>query len=182
MPRVFASSRKGKSANRPASARQSCGQSCPACVQMMSATHRLFETPLALADCSTRACGGPSRYKVICDITQPHQKIDSEVRKVYETEHSGTRAASLGAALPAPRVGPSTTLARNTPARAAQSGWYFFHDAGPGDIEAELEGKQPVHLTIWDLLAPLPEEWSKQKIHFVEIHQLGLIVQLLRKE
>ena len=48
----------------------------------------------------------------------------------------------------------------------------------PGIIEAILEGKQAAHLTMEDLLAPFPAEWSQQKCHFSKIHQLGQMVQL----
>lgn len=52
----------------------------------------------------------------------------------------------------------------------------------PGTIEAILEGKQQAHLTMKNLLAPFPAEWSQQECHFAKIHQLGPIVQLPRKE
>ena len=52
----------------------------------------------------------------------------------------------------------------------------------PGIIEAILEGKQPAHLTMKDLLTPFPAEWSQQERHFAEIHQNGPMVQLNRKE
>lgn len=52
----------------------------------------------------------------------------------------------------------------------------------PGIIEAILEGKQAAHLTMKDLLAPFPAEWSQQECHFAKIHQLGQMVQLPIKE
>jgi hypothetical protein len=38
----------------------------------------------------------------------------------------------------------------------------------PGITEAILEGKQPVHLTMKDLLEPFPADWSAQDAHFRE--------------
>jgi hypothetical protein len=52
----------------------------------------------------------------------------------------------------------------------------------PGIIEAILEGKQPAHLTMKDLLEPFPAEWTQQETHFSGIHQPRQMVQLLRKE
>jgi hypothetical protein len=36
----------------------------------------------------------------------------------------------------------------------------------PAIIEAILEGKQPAHLTMKDLLEPFPAEWTQQDAHF----------------
>ena len=36
----------------------------------------------------------------------------------------------------------------------------------PGLTEAILEGRQPSHLTMKDLMAPFPAEWSLQEGHF----------------
>ncbi len=36
----------------------------------------------------------------------------------------------------------------------------------PGLTEAILEGRQPSHLTMKDLMAPFPAEWGLQEIHF----------------
>lgn len=51
----------------------------------------------------------------------------------------------------------------------------------PGIIEAILDGEQPAHLTMKDLLAPFPSEWSQQESHFAKIHKLGQMVQQLKK-
>lgn len=51
----------------------------------------------------------------------------------------------------------------------------------PGIIEAILDGEQPAHLTMKDLLAPFPADWSQQESHFAKIHKLGQMVQLLKK-
>ncbi|MBP8183140.1 MAG: hypothetical protein KAX88_03470, partial [Rhodoferax sp.] len=51
----------------------------------------------------------------------------------------------------------------------------------PGIIEAILDGEQPADLTMEDLLAPFPAEWSQQDCHFAKMQQLGQMVQLLKK-
>lgn len=38
----------------------------------------------------------------------------------------------------------------------------------PSITEAILEGKQPAHLTMKDLLAPFPADWTGQEAHFGE--------------
>lgn len=37
----------------------------------------------------------------------------------------------------------------------------------PEIVEQILEGKQPAHLTMKDLMAPFPEQWDRQLAHFL---------------
>ncbi len=39
----------------------------------------------------------------------------------------------------------------------------------PAIVEAILEGKQPAHLTMKDLLRPFPVDWAKQEHHFFQV-------------
>ncbi len=38
----------------------------------------------------------------------------------------------------------------------------------PVIVEAILEGKQPAHLTMKDLLGPFPVDWGEQEAHFID--------------
>lgn len=41
----------------------------------------------------------------------------------------------------------------------------------PAIVEAILEGKQPAHLTMKDLMEPFPADWTRQDAHFCERRQ-----------